>query len=141
MTQLKSSRRTRVRSFTSACTALAFAFMVAAMFAAPAAAQEPDKGERVFKKCQACHALAAGEHTDKGPSLHGIFGRKAGTAEGYATYSEAMKAASVIWSEETLDAFLADAQGVVPGNTMNFSALRKPEDRAAVIAYLRQATQ
>ena len=51
MTQLKSSRRTRVRSFTftSACTALAFAFMVAAMFAAPAAAQEPDKGERVFK--------------------------------------------------------------------------------------------
>jgi cytochrome c len=141
MTQLKSSRRRRVRSFTSACIALAFAFMLAAMFAAPAAAQEPDKGERVFKKCQACHALAPGEHTDKGPSLHGIFGRKAGTAEGYATYSEAMKAASVIWSEETLDAFLADAQGVVPGNTMNFSALRKPEDRAAVIAYLRQATQ
>lgn len=137
MTQLKSSRRTRVRSFTSACIALAFAFMLAA----PTAAQEPDKGERVFKKCQACHALAPGEHTDKGPSLHGIFGRKAGTAEGYATYSEAMKASSVVWSEETLDAFLADAQGVVPGNTMNFSALRKPEDRAAVIAYLRQAAQ
>jgi cytochrome c len=135
MTLPQSSRRTRVRSLTSACVALAFAA------AAPAVvAQEPDKGERVFKKCQACHALAAGEHTDKGPSLHGIFGRKAGTAEGYA-YSEAMKSAAVVWSEETLDAFLADAQGVVPGNTMNFSALRKPEDRAAVIAYLRQAAQ
>ncbi|MCU0895388.1 MAG: cytochrome c family protein [Rhodospirillales bacterium] len=133
MTLLKSSRRTGVRSLTSVCVALAFA-------AAPALAQEPDKGERVFKKCQACHALAPGEHTDKGPSLHGIFGRKAGTAEGYA-YSEAMKAATVVWSEETLDAFLADAQGVVPGNTMNFSALRKPEDRTAVIAYLRRAAQ
>ncbi len=109
-----------------------------ALAAGRAAAQEPDKGERVFKKCQACHALAPGEHTDKGPSLHGIFGRKAGTAEGYA-YSEPMKAATVVWSEETLDAFLADSQGVVPGNTMNFSALRKPEDRTAVIAYLREA--
>jgi cytochrome c len=136
MTLPQSSRQTRARLLTSACIALAFQATVGGQ----ALAQEPDKGERVFKKCQACHTLAAGEHTDKGPSLHGIFGRKAGTAEGYA-YSEAMKAASVVWSEETLDAFLADAQGVVPGNTMNFSALRKPEDRAAVIAYLRQAAQ
>ena len=84
--------------------------------------------------------MGPGEHTDKGPSLHGIFGRKAGSAEGYA-YSEAMKSAGVVWTDETLDAFLADSQGVVPGNTMNFSSLRKPEDRAAVIAYLRQAAQ
>lgn len=120
----------------------AAAWLAAALIlaAGSVAAQEPDKGERVFKKCQACHALAPGEHTDKGPSLHGIFGRKAGTAEGYA-FSEPMKAASVVWNEETLDAFLADAQGVVPGNTMNFSALRKPEDRTAVIAYLREASQ
>jgi cytochrome c len=107
---------------------------------AAAVAQELDKGERVFKKCQACHALAPGEHTDKGPSLHGVFGRKAGTAEGYA-YSEAMKAATVVWIEETLDAFLTDSQAVVPANTMNFSALRKPEDRAAVIAYLREVAR
>ncbi len=134
MTLSLSSRRARLRSVTFACVTLA------AAAAAPAIAQEGDKGERVFKKCQACHALAPGEHTDKGPSLHGIFGRKAGTAEGYA-YSEAMKSAGVVWSDETLDAFLADSQGVVPGNTMNFSSLRKPEDRAAVIAYLRQAAQ
>lgn len=134
MTLSLSSRRARLRSATFACVTLAFAAT------APAIAQEGDKGERVFKKCQACHALAPGEHTDKGPSLHGIFGRKAGTAEGYA-YSEAMKSASVVWSDETMDAFLADSQGVVPGNTMNFSSLRKPEDRAAVIAYLRQTAQ
>lgn len=136
MTLSLSSRRARLRSATFACVTLAFAFAIAA----PAIAQEGDKGERVFKKCQACHALAPGEHTDKGPSLHGIFGRKAGTAEGYA-YSEAMKSAGVVWSDETLDGFLADSQGVVPGNTMNFSSLRKPEDRAAVIAYLRQTAQ
>lgn len=105
-----------------------------------AAAQEAEKGERVFKKCQACHALDPGQHTDKGPSLHGLFGRKAGTAEGFA-FSEAMKSADVVWNEETLEAFLADSQAVVPGNTMNFSALRKPDDRTAVIAYLRDATQ
>lgn len=133
MTKSMSSLHARPHVFTAACLTVALALASSA-----AAAQELEKGERVFKKCQACHALAPGEHTDKGPSLHGIFGRKAGTAEGYA-YSEAMKAADVVWSEETLDAFLADAQGVVPGNTMNFSALRKPEDRAAVIAYLRQA--
>lgn len=133
MTKSMSSLHARPHVFTAACLTVALALASSA-----AAAQELEKGERVFKKCQACHALAPGEHTDKGPSLHGIFGRKAGTAEGYA-YSEAMKAADVVWSEETLDAFLTDAQGVVPGNTMNFSALRKPEDRAAVIAYLRQA--
>lgn len=133
MTKSMSSLHARPHVFTAACLTVALALASSA-----AAAQELEKGERVFKKCQACHALAPGEHTDKGPSLHGIFGRKAGTAEGYA-YSEAMKAADVVWSEETLDAFLTDAQGVVPGNTMNFSALRKPEDRPAVIAYLRQA--
>lgn len=135
MTRFPSSLQLRANAFVTVCVAAA-----SVMVAAPAAAQEADKGERVFKKCQTCHSLAAGEHTDKGPSLHGIFGRKAGTAEGYA-YSEAMKAATVVWSEETLDAFLADAQGVVPGNTMNFSALRKPEDRTAVIAYLREASR
>lgn len=133
MTLSMPSLQVRLRCFTYACAALAIA-------ALPATAQEADKGERVFKKCQACHAVGPGEHTDKGPSLHGIFGRKAGSAEGYA-YSEAMKSAGVVWTDETLDAFLADSQGVVPGNTMNFSSLRKPEDRAAVIAYLHGAAQ
>lgn len=108
--------------------------------ATPAAAQDAERGERVFKRCQACHALEAGQHTDKGPSLHGMFGRRAGTAEGYV-YSEAMASADVVWTEETLEAFLADSQAVVPGNTMNFSSLRKPDDRTALIAYLLTATQ
>lgn len=108
--------------------------------ATPAFAQDADKGERVFKKCQACHALDPAEQTDKGPTLHGVFGRKAGGAEGYA-YSEALKSADIVWTDETMEAFLADSQAVVPGNTMNFSGLRKAEDRAAVIAYLREATK
>ncbi len=128
----------------SAAALRAAVFLLGAVVvAAPwrgAVAQELDKGERVFKKCQACHSLDPAQQTDKGPTLHGVFGRKAGTAPGFA-YSEAMKAANVVWTEETLEAFLADSQAVVPGNTMNFSGLRKPEDRTAVIAYLREATK
>ncbi len=119
----------------------AFAAMLSVGWAiTPASAQDAEKGERVFKKCQACHSLDPAEQTDKGPTLHGVFGRKAGTAEGFA-YSDAMKSASVVWTDETMEAFLANSQAVVPGNTMNFSSLRKPEDRAAVIAYLREAAK
>lgn len=134
------SRRSPTVHRAGAALLIALAIAASGTWGRAATAQDLDKGERVFKKCQACHALEPGAHTDKGPSLHGLFGRRAGTAEGFA-YSDAMKSADVVWSEETLEAFLADSQAVVPGNTMNFSSLRKPEDRTAVIAYLRDATQ
>ena len=97
------------------------------------------QGEQVFKKCERCHTLNPGALRE-GPNLHGMFGRKAGTAPGW-TYSEAMKNSNVVWTRETLDAYLAKPKEFMPDSTMNFPGLRKPEDREAVITYLEQATK
>lgn len=97
------------------------------------------KGEKVFKKCKACHSLEAG--TNKiGPSLHGLFGRTAGTVDGFK-YSAAMKESGVVWEQETLDEFLTKPKAFVPGTKMTFIGLKKEQDRLDVIAYLREATQ
>ena len=95
---------------------------------------DPVAGRQVFKKCQACHSLAPGKNM-LGPSLAGVIGRKAGTAEGY-TYSEAMKNAGIVWSAATLDSYLTAPQKLVPGNKMPFPGLKTDHDRADVIAYL-----
>jgi cytochrome c len=107
----------------------------------PAAAADPVRGQQIFERCQACHALDAAGSQEKGPTLHGVFGRKAATAPGYTQYSEAFKKLAVVWDEKSLDAFLADPKTFAPDNTMAFSALRKEPDRADLIAFLLQATK
>jgi cytochrome c len=96
------------------------------------------KGETVFNKCKACHS--ADEPKNKvGPNLVGLFGRPAGSVEGFK-YSEAMKNSGITWDETTLAAYLADPRGYVKGNRMAFVGLKNQEDIANVIAYLKQAT-
>jgi cytochrome c len=75
---------------------------------------DPEKGERVFNKCKVCH-IADEEKNKVGPTLVGIFGRPAGSVEGFK-YSDAMKESGVTWDEETLAAYVADPKGYVPGN-------------------------
>ncbi|MCC7275070.1 MAG: hypothetical protein IT561_20550 [Alphaproteobacteria bacterium] len=75
-----------------------------------------------------------------GPGLHGLFGRVAGTGPGFA-YSPAMRHAGFAWTEEVLDRFLADPRTVVPGNRMAFPGVRRAEDRAALIDFLKRATK
>jgi cytochrome c len=107
-------------------------------FGAGASAADPANGEKVFNKCKACHTLEAGKNKI-GPSLLGVLGRTAGTAEGFK-YSEGMKTAGaggLVWSEDTLDKYLSDPKGFVPGNKMPFAGLPKPEERADLIAYLK----
>jgi cytochrome c len=97
-------------------------------------------GETVYKKCKACHAVGEGARNRVGPHLNGLFGRTAGGAEGFR-YSSAMGdkgAAGLVWTPETLDAFLADPKGYVPKTKMSFRGLDDAEDRAAVAAYLSQ---
>jgi cytochrome c2 len=96
-------------------------------------------GEKVFRKCKACHALEAGKNK-VGPSLHGVFGRTAGTEEGFK-YSDAMKESGIVWSEETLDVYLTKPKDMVPGTRMAFPGLKDEQDRADIIAYLKEATQ
>lgn len=118
----------------------AAAFVVSSLGAAtPSQAQDAAKGKKVFAKCMACHALEAGKNKI-GPTLHGIIGRKAATVEGF-TYSDAMKNSGLTWDEATLDKYLTSPKTAVPGNKMVFPGLTKPDDRANVIAYLKEATQ
>ena len=95
-------------------------------------------GERVFRKCQACHAVGEGAENKVGPVLNGVIGRTAGTLEGFA-YSDAMVEAGQngeVWTEEELDAYLTNPRAAVPGTKMSFAGLRNEDERENVIAYL-----
>lgn len=106
-----------------------------AFMSLPALAEgDPVKGQRVFKKCQACHTIEAGQHKI-GPSLYNIVGAKAGAAETYK-YSNAILEADIVWDDETLKAFLKAPRAVLPGSKMIFAGLRKDDDIENVIAYI-----
>lgn len=97
------------------------------------------KGRKLFARCKACHTLEEGGRQRVGPNLWNMFGQKAGYMEGFA-YSKAMMASELTWTDETVSAYIENPRKFMPGNRMSFAGLRKPEDRAALIAYLRQQT-
>ena len=98
------------------------------------AAGDAAKGASVFNKCKACHSDVAGKNL-VGPSLFGVVGRAAGSEAGYA-YSAGLKALGYAWTEDKLDAWLANPKAVVPATKMTFAGLPNAQDRADVIAYL-----
>ncbi|MEX1036077.1 MAG: cytochrome c family protein [Sneathiella sp.] len=94
------------------------------------------KGEKVFKKCKACHTIEQGGKNAIGPNLFGIIGTKAGSVEGYR-YSKAMSDAGLTWDEATLDEYLEKPRAFVKGTKMAFAGLKKESDREDLIAYLK----
>lgn len=111
---------------------------LAAAAAFTAQAGDPAAGEKVFKKCAACHAVGADAKNKVGPVLNGIVGRAAGSIDGFK-YSDAVlakKAEGFVWTAENLDAYLTNTKEFIAGNKMAFAGLKKPEERADVIAYL-----
>ncbi|WP_170765658.1 c-type cytochrome [Ruegeria lacuscaerulensis] len=96
-------------------------------------------GKKVFRKCKACHQLKPDRHT-VGPSLHGVIGATAGRADGFR-YSAQLQESGIVWTAETLVAFLADPNGTIPGNKMQFPGLKNDEDISNVIAYLQLEAQ
>ena len=89
-------------------------------------------GEKVFKKCKACHVADAEKHKT-GPHLVNIMGRAAGSVDGYKKYSKAMKSSDIVWNEETLDGYLEKPKAYVKGTRMVFAGLGKEADRTNVM--------
>ena len=94
-------------------------------------------GEKVFKKCAACHLVNKGGANKIGPALYGILGRKVASKEDYK-YSKAMAAYDKNWSFEEMNGYLKKPQSYIKGTKMAFAGLRKEKDRASVILYLNQ---
>jgi cytochrome c len=122
-----------LRSAAAALVALAAALASSPTFAAQAG--DPKRGEGIYSRCLACHALARDR---VGPRHCGLFGRRAGSVPGFE-YSRAMRDSGLVWSEEALDRFLADPPRAVPGTTMGYAGVKDAGERRDLIAYLRQA--
>jgi len=97
------------------------------------------RGEARFQECAACHRLDAGTN-EVGPSLHGVFSRKAGELADFR-YSPAMKRSGITWTAETLEKYIADPQAYIPANRMPYAGMANANDRADLIAYLQKATK
>jgi len=117
------------------------AMVLSALALAGAARADGDavRGEARFQDCAACHRLEAGVN-NVGPSLHGIFSRKAAEIADFR-YSPAMKRSGIVWTPETLEKFIGDPQAMVPGNRMPYAGMTNANDRADLIAYLSKASQ
>jgi len=98
---------------------------------------DADAGARVFRQCAACHTISKGAADVAGPNLHGIYGQPIGQHRPRYSYTAAMRASEGRWDAETLDAWIANPQRVVPGTKMMFAGIPDPLARADLIAYLR----
>ena len=122
--------------FGSLVTAGLFGALLATGAASPVLAEgDAAAGEKVFRKCKACHVVDK-EQNRVGPHLVGVVGREAGAVEDFK-YSKALKESGIVWDEENLKKYLADPRGFIKGNRMAFAGLKKEEDLADVIAYLK----
>lgn len=99
------------------------------------AAANLKRGQLLYMVCKACHDVEAGLPHKVGPNLHGMFGRKAGTAEGFR-YTDALVKSGIVWTPETMDAWLKQPGAMVPGNGMAFAGIANDADRASLVAWL-----
>ena len=107
--------------------------LAAALATSAPAAPDAARGEQVYGRCLACHALAVDR---VGPRHCGLFGRRAGSVAGFA-YSPAMKNSAIVWGDKSLDAFLAAPMKAMPGTAMTYDGISDPKERADLIAYLK----
>jgi len=98
------------------------------------------RGQRVFGACAACHSLQPDQNMT-GPSLAGLWNRKAGSLTSFSRYSPALKSANIIWNDKTLDEWITDPQHLVPRNEMTFDGIKDAHQRADLLAFLKQATE
>ena len=107
-----------------------------------ASAADLKKGKKVFNKCKACHTLVENKHRI-GPSLHGIYGRKAGVASKYK-FSRAMKKAGnsgLVWDDKSLAKYLSKPRSFIKGTKMAFAGIKKTRDMENLLAFLKEASK
>jgi cytochrome c len=97
------------------------------------------KGAQLYRACAACHSLTPGRNMT-GPSLAGVWGRKAGSLKSFERYSPALKTSDVVWDEKTLDAWLRSPARFISGNHMTFAGISDARQRADLIAFLKDAS-
>ncbi len=98
------------------------------------------RGEHDFRACAPCHSLEP-DRNMTGPSLAGLWGRKAGSLPSFDRYSDALKSSGIIWDDRSLDGWLTGPDGMVPDNEMPFNGIKNPRDRADLLAFLKEATK
>jgi cytochrome c len=130
------ARRCVVRITTAASL---FTFALAGMGSASAAGDK-ERGARAFGVCAACHSLEP-ERNLTGPSLSGVWGRKAGALDDFLRYSPALKNSGLVWNEQTLDRWLRGPAALVQGNFMQFDGLKDDRARADLLAFLKAASE
>lgn len=106
---------------------------------APYNAADLDNGKHKFAQCRSCHTTVQGGPNMTGPNLWGVFGRKAGSLEGFS-YSDGVKAAGFSWDVGHLDKWITDPRAMIPGTKMTFFGIKDAKDRVDVIAYLKSET-
>ena len=98
-----------------------------------------ERGAKLYKRCKACHTLEDGGKHKVGPNLWDIYGAKAGAKDGF-NYSKVMAASDIIWDDTTLDAYIKKPSEFMKGNRMSFVGIKKAEDRAALLLYMKAQT-
>jgi cytochrome c len=120
------------------CSAIAAFVALASAVKAEDTAEAVKKGAQAYRICAACHSLQPGVHLS-GPSLAERWGKRSASVSDYGRYTEALKKADIIWDENTLNAWLADPQAMLPGTTMTFRGIEQNETRSNLMAFLRRA--
>lgn len=115
--------------------------LAATILLSPAFAEgDPSRGQQDFRACAPCHSLQP-NRSMTGPSLAGVWGRKAGSLPSFERYSDALKSSGIIWDDRSLDGWLGDPQAMVPDNDMPFEGIKDSRARADLLAFLKEATK